>query len=77
MVQNSYNAPLNVDHRAVAARIIGDKSAFYKCRFVGFQDTLWDVQGKHYFKSCTIEGAVDFIFGDGQSLYEVVIKYHA
>ncbi|PIN11263.1 Pectinesterase [Handroanthus impetiginosus] len=32
--------------------------------------TLWDVQGRHYFKLCTIQGAVDFIFGAGQSLYE-------
>ncbi|XP_026400070.1 probable pectinesterase 29 [Papaver somniferum] len=32
--------------------------------------TLWDVSGLHYFKSCFIEGAVDFIFGGGQSIYE-------
>ena len=58
--------------QAVAARILGDKSAFYRCGFFGLQDTLWDVQGRHYYKSCTIEGAVDFIFGDAQSLYEVI-----
>ncbi|TKY52312.1 Pectinesterase protein [Spatholobus suberectus] len=55
---------------ALAARIYGDKSAFYDCRFIGFQDTLWDVEGRHYFKNCLIEGAVDFIFGNGQSYYE-------
>ncbi|KAI7991385.1 putative pectinesterase 29 [Camellia lanceoleosa] len=44
--------------------------SFRVCGFYGFQDTLWDVQGKHYFKLCTIEGAVDFIFGSGQSIYE-------
>lgn len=59
---------------AVAAMIAGDKSIFYKCEFLGFQDTLWDVEGRHYFKLCTIEGAVDFIFGNGQSIYEV--KHH-
>jgi len=37
------------------------------------QDTLWDCQGRHYFNSCTIEGAMDFIYGAGQSLYEVII----
>lgn len=71
--QNSYNS--NTSHNpmrpALAAKIQGDKSAFYKCGFVGLQDTLWDVQGRHYFKYCTIQGAVDFIFGSGQSLYEV------
>ena len=56
---------------AVAARIYGDKSAFYDCSFTGFQDTLWDVEGRHYFKNCNIKGAVDFIFGNGQSYYEV------
>ncbi|KAL7145180.1 hypothetical protein ABFS83_07G063200 [Erythranthe nasuta] len=73
---NSYNYPLNNgSHRnpmktAVAALIEGDKSAFYGCGFFGLQDTLWDVQGRHYFKHCTIQGAVDFIFGAGQSVYE-------
>ncbi|KAK7269437.1 hypothetical protein RIF29_22163 [Crotalaria pallida] len=58
---------------ALAARIYGSKSAFYDCNFIGFQDTLWDVQGRHYFKECTIEGAIDFIFGNGQSYYESCI----
>ncbi|KAG8658436.1 hypothetical protein MANES_03G148200v8 [Manihot esculenta] len=55
---------------AVAAMISGDRSAFYRCNFAGVQDTLWDDNGRHYFKECTIQGAVDFIFGSGQSLYE-------
>lgn len=58
---------------AVAAMISGDKSSFYKCAFLGFQDTLWDVQGRHYFKGCVIHGAVDFIFGNGQSIYDVCL----
>ena len=58
--------------RALAARIYGDKSSFYECGFVGFQDTLWDVSGRHYFKNCYIEGGVDFIWGNGQSIYEVI-----
>ncbi|KAL4369329.1 hypothetical protein GQ457_05G001590 [Hibiscus cannabinus] len=56
---------------ALAARIYGDKSAFYNCAFYGLQDTLWDVEGRHYFYRCYIEGAIDFIFGSGQSIYEV------
>ncbi|XP_042064198.1 probable pectinesterase 55, partial [Salvia splendens] len=74
MHHNSYNSPPKGNKNplvpAVAARIQGDKSAFYRCGFFGLQDTLWDVQGRHYYKSCTIEGAVDFIFGAAQSLYE-------
>ncbi|KAI8026503.1 putative pectinesterase 55 [Camellia lanceoleosa] len=69
---NSYNRPILVDEvkPAVAARIYGDKAAFYECAFLGFQDTLWDVEGRHYFNSCYIEGAIDFIWGDGQSFFE-------
>ncbi|KAJ0080623.1 hypothetical protein Patl1_22429 [Pistacia atlantica] len=62
--------------QALAARIYGDKSAFFGCGFVGVQDTLWDVQGRHFFSRCYIEGAVDFIFGNGQSVYErCVVNY--
>ncbi|KAL3506388.1 hypothetical protein ACH5RR_031770 [Cinchona calisaya] len=71
---NSYNYPpwgnKNKIRPALAAMISGDKCAFYRCAFLGLQDTLWDVQGRHYFKLCTIQGAVDFIFGAGQSIYE-------
>ncbi|XP_022761912.1 probable pectinesterase 29 [Durio zibethinus] len=69
---NSYNSPNSKNPRApaVAAMIGGDKSFFYKCGFSSVQDSLWDDQGRHYFKHCTIEGAVDFIFGNGQSIYE-------
>ncbi|KAG6432087.1 hypothetical protein SASPL_103660 [Salvia splendens] len=74
--QNSYNnpriGPQNPMKPALAAKVEGDKTAFYECGFYGLQDTLWDVSGRHYFKHCTIEGAVDFIFGSGQSIYEVI-----
>ncbi|KAL9234896.1 hypothetical protein vseg_009712 [Gypsophila vaccaria] len=56
--------------QAVAASVYGDKSAFYNCWFVGYQDTLWLAFGRHFFKSCYIEGAVDFIWGNGQSFFE-------
>ncbi|XP_010025802.2 probable pectinesterase 29 [Eucalyptus grandis] len=70
--RNSYNNPVNENPKvpAAAAMILGDKSYFYRVGFSGLQDTLWDVEGRHYFKRCTIQGAVDFIFGGGQSIYE-------
>ncbi|KAG6432088.1 hypothetical protein SASPL_103661 [Salvia splendens] len=71
---NAYNYPpsknVNPVMPAVAARISGDQSAFHECGFLGYQDTLLDDKGKHYFSLCTVEGAVDFIFGNGQSIYE-------
>ncbi|XXG57345.1 hypothetical protein AAC387_Pa03g4523 [Persea americana] len=56
--------------QAVAFRISGDTAAFLGCKFLGAQDTLYDHVGRHYYKDCYIEGSVDFIFGNGLSLYE-------
>ncbi|RDX75768.1 putative pectinesterase 10, partial [Mucuna pruriens] len=55
---------------APAAAVYGDKSVFFKCGFVSYQDTLFDAMGRHYFKDCYIQGEVDFIYGNGQSYYE-------
>ncbi|KAJ8770469.1 hypothetical protein K2173_017960 [Erythroxylum novogranatense] len=56
--------------QAVAIRISGDQAAFWGCGFFGAQDTLHDDIGRHYFKECYIQGSIDFIFGNGRSLYE-------
>ncbi|KAL5995761.1 putative pectinesterase 63 [Asimina triloba] len=55
--------------QAVAMRIGGDKAAFYNCKFYGYQDTLCDQMGRHFFKDCFIQGTVDFVFGNGRSIY--------
>ena len=51
--------------QAVACFVSADKAYFRKCRFLGFQDTLY-TYGKgcrQYYEECYIEGTVDFIFG--------------
>jgi len=58
---------------AVAAIINGDKSAVFNCSFLGYQDSLFDAMGRHYYQNCYIQGEVDFIFGEAQSYFEVVI----
>jgi pectinesterase len=70
--QNSAPAPAGgaVGKQAVALRISGDLGAFYGCLFYGAQDTLYDQAGRHYFKDCFIQGSIDYIFGDGQSIYQ-------
>ncbi|KAL6603430.1 hypothetical protein ACP70R_043791 [Stipagrostis hirtigluma subsp. patula] len=55
---------------AVALRVSGDRCAFYNCRFLGWQDTLYLHRGKHYLRDCYIEGSVDFIFGNSIALLE-------
>ncbi|KAE9464509.1 hypothetical protein C3L33_03597, partial [Rhododendron williamsianum] len=63
-------APGAIGKQAVAFRISADTAAFVGCRFLGAQDTLYDHTGRHYYKDCYIEGSVDFIFGNGLSLFE-------
>ncbi|RVW67439.1 putative pectinesterase 52 [Vitis vinifera] len=58
---------------AVAASAQGDENSFYECGFIGVQDTLHDLIGCHFFRSSYIQGAVDFIFGDGTSMYQACL----
>ncbi|KAH6761750.1 Pectin lyase-like superfamily protein [Perilla frutescens var. hirtella] len=63
-------APGAVGKQAVAFRISADTAVLVGCKFLGAQDTLYDQWGRHYYKDCYIEGSVDFIFGNGLSLFE-------
>ncbi|XP_022951672.1 putative pectinesterase 11 [Cucurbita moschata] len=65
-IQNGFGAGA----QAVALRVSGDRVSFTACRFLGHQDTLLDDIGRHYYRSCYIEGATDFICGNGASLFE-------
>ncbi|XP_044969463.1 probable pectinesterase 66 [Hordeum vulgare subsp. vulgare] len=56
--------------QALAALVNGDRISFHRCAFRGFQDTLCDNTGRHYFHECFIKGGIDFIFGYAQSIYE-------
>ncbi|XP_038891224.1 pectinesterase 31 [Benincasa hispida] len=56
--------------QAVAIRVTADRCAFYNCRFLGWQDTLYLHHGRQYLKDCYIEGSVDFIFGNSTALLE-------
>ncbi|WZZ31062.1 hypothetical protein YC2023_014463 [Brassica napus] len=62
--------PGAVGKQAVALRVSADNAAFFGCKMLGAQDTLYDHSGRHYYKDCYIEGSVDFIFGNALSLYE-------
>ncbi|PIA50204.1 hypothetical protein AQUCO_01300738v1 [Aquilegia coerulea] len=70
--KNTAPAPLpGMEGRQAAAfRISGDNAYFSGCGFHGAQDTLCDDAGRHYFKECYIEGSIDFIFGNGRSMYK-------
>jgi pectinesterase len=73
---------LRADHpeitgtQAVALKVTGDRSAFFECRFLGHQDTLYADSpsiaafSRQYFRDCYVEGDVDFVFGRGTAVLE-------
>ncbi|NGO42741.1 pectinesterase family protein [Streptomyces ureilyticus] len=62
--------------QAVAIKVQGDRSAFWRCRFLGHQDTLYadsmalGTFARQYFAHCYAEGDVDFVFGRATAVYE-------
>ncbi|MGA2327610.1 MAG: pectinesterase family protein [Bryobacteraceae bacterium] len=57
--------------QALALRVVGDGAVFRNVRILGNQDTLYTGgPGRQRFSDCYIEGNVDFIFGDGKSVFE-------
>ncbi len=59
------------DHgQALALKIDGDRALVQNCRLLGWQDTVMVNNGRQYFKDCTIEGRVDFIYGSGTAIFD-------
>ncbi len=56
--------------QAVALAVLGDRIVFRNCRLLGWQDTLLDQAGRHYYENCYIAGHCDFIFGGGTAFFE-------
>ena len=57
-------------HQAVAFRSDSDFSYIENCEFLGNQDTIYVHSLRQLFKSCHIEGNVDFIFGNAAAIFQ-------
>ena len=57
------------DTQGVAVLVQADKSAFGRCEFYGYQDTLYAQVGRQYYLECYIEGHTDYIFGYDATAY--------
>ncbi|KAI8360849.1 pectin lyase fold/virulence factor [Choanephora cucurbitarum] len=68
-IANTYKQTTNI--ATVAVNIQGQQVGFYRCSIYGFQDTLLiNSNATSYFKSCYIEGSVDFIYGYGTGYFQ-------
>jgi pectinesterase len=61
--QNTHAVMSGENDQAIAVAVIGDRVVFRKCRFIGWQDTVYADGGRLYFEDCYIAGQVDYIFG--------------
>lgn len=58
--------------RSAALAVEADQVEFENCSFLGGQDTLYTgaTNNSSYYKNCKIEGNTDFIFGDGNAVFD-------
>ncbi|KAH7864749.1 hypothetical protein Vadar_033391 [Vaccinium darrowii] len=56
--------------QAVAVNNNADRSAFYQCVFLGYQDTLLANHNRQFYKECDIYGSVDFIWGYAKAVFQ-------
>ncbi|RZC82195.1 hypothetical protein C5167_044974 [Papaver somniferum] len=50
--------------QAVALRVSSKRAVFYRCSFLGYQDTLYVHKNVQFFRECDVYGTTDFICGD-------------
>ncbi|HET7346958.1 MAG TPA: pectinesterase family protein, partial [Acidobacteriaceae bacterium] len=81
---NATHPQLPQGSQALALLVTGDRALFHNVRLLGNQDTLFTgskrctgegdarscTPARQYFSDCNIEGNVDFIFGDGKTVFE-------
>lgn len=78
--ENKWGVDEQTGPQAEAIHTRADRSAFYHCKFRGFQDTWWtrnytsgsseNINMRNYADKCWIEGGTDYIFGGGNLLIE-------
>ncbi|EPS61620.1 hypothetical protein M569_13175 [Genlisea aurea] len=58
------------NHQAVALTVASDRSVFYRCTISGYQDTLFALSLRQFYRECDIKGTIDFIFGNAAAIFQ-------
>ncbi|MBA0604094.1 hypothetical protein Godav_016779 [Gossypium davidsonii] len=56
--------------QALALYVASDHSVFYRCSIAGYQDTLYALSLRQFYRECDIYGTVDFIFGNAAAVFQ-------
>ncbi|XP_068659389.1 probable pectinesterase/pectinesterase inhibitor 54 [Aristolochia californica] len=56
--------------QALALRISSDRSVLYRCSIAGYQDTLYALGLRQFYRECDIHGTIDFIFGNAAAVFQ-------
>lgn len=56
--------------QAVALSIASDHSVLFRCSVVGYQDTLYALAYRQFYRECDIYGTIDFIFGNAAAVFQ-------
>ncbi|KAK4486270.1 hypothetical protein RD792_008940 [Penstemon davidsonii] len=66
-------------NQAVALKSESDQAVYYKCRFEGYQDTVYLFPGRQFFRECDISGSMDMICGNSIAVFQrcnIFLKKH-
>ncbi|EXC13610.1 putative pectinesterase/pectinesterase inhibitor 54 [Morus notabilis] len=65
-----HNTAGSQGEQALALYIASDHSALYRCSIAGYQDTLYALALRQFYRECDIYGTVDFIFGNAAAVFQ-------
>ncbi|CAN0923158.1 Probable pectinesterase/pectinesterase inhibitor 35 [Linum grandiflorum] len=57
-------------HQAVALRVGSDRAVIFRCSIQGYQDTLYTLSKRQFYRETDIYGTVDFIFGNAAVVFQ-------